>query len=309
MNNLKIYNNNCRREVLNMYQLEKQESEYKLGKTLSAASNKGYERFCQEDSVIILEHPSNDEIKLLAVADGMGGHGDGDLASNSVIKKVINWFEEEDFTTENFDNIKEDLNNMLMRVLDNTGIRYFAGTTLSLAVIGTEETLIANIGDSRIYTYTNGKLTQETIDDSDVQELYEEEVIPSKELMRFHKISNYITQALIKSPSESKYKYKIQYKTVANDYDKLLAVTDGVTDCLSTKQLEKIVKEEDDNLAETIVNRALENYSYLKDTIAELPEQEKKSVKEISEIIEEDYYKVIKGGKDNATAAVYVRKK
>ena len=88
-----FYGNNCKKDVLEKTQLEKKEVEYSIGKTLYAASNKG-KRLKQEDSVIILEHPKNSEIKLIAVADGIGGHLDGDLASNYAIKRLIEWFEE-----------------------------------------------------------------------------------------------------------------------------------------------------------------------------------------------------------------------
>lgn len=296
MNNTKIYDNNCKKDVLENIQLQKTETEYSIGKTLYAASNKG-NRLNQEDSVIILEHPRNSQIKLIAVADGLGGRSDGDLASNHTIKKLIEWFEAE--KDENIDNIIRNLRNTLSYILLDLEANINASTTLSAAIVLKNKTIIAHIGDSRIYTLKDNELKQQTRDDSDVQYLLELKEIPDKELTRFHKKSNILTTAIAIYPSH----YHVKYKVIDNDYDKIIAVTDGVTDCLSTKQIENIlISKKNTNIAKEIVNKALATDSYLKDIIKEIsPEQQK--------IIEKDYYKEIKGGQDNATAAIYVRKR
>ena len=67
MYNLKI-NSNCKTDLLLGIQLEKQHCEYKLGYSLEAAIDKGNIKEKQEDAVIILEHPKDNSIKLLAVA-------------------------------------------------------------------------------------------------------------------------------------------------------------------------------------------------------------------------------------------------
>lgn len=296
MNNTKIYDNNCKKDVLENIQLQKTETEYSIGKTLYAASNKG-NRLNQEDSVIILEHPRNSQIKLIAVADGLGGRSDGDLASNHTIKKLIEWFEAE--KDENIDNIIRNLRNTLSYILLDLEANINASTTLSAAIVLKNKTIIAHIGDSRIYTLKDNELKQQTRDDSDVQYLLELQEIPDKELTRFHKKSNILTTAIAIYPSH----YQVKYKVIDNGYDKIIAVTDGVTDCLSTKQIENIlISKKNINIAKEIVNKALATDSYLKDIIKEIsPEQQK--------IIEKDYYKEIKGGQDNATAAIYVRKR
>ena len=296
MNNTKIYDNNCKKDVLENIQLQKTETEYSIGKTLYAASNKG-NRLNQEDSVIILEHPRNSQIKLIAVADGLGGRSDGDLASNHTIKKLIEWFEAE--KDENIDNIIRNLRNTLSYILLDLEANINASTTLSAAIVLKNKTIIAHIGDSRIYTLKDNELKQQTRDDSDVQYLLELQEIPDKELTRFHKKSNILTTAIAIYPPH----YHVKYKVIDNDYDKIIAVTDGVTDCLSTKQIENIlISKKNTNIAKEIVNKALATDSYLKDIIKEIsPEQQK--------IIEKDYYKEIKGGQDNTTAAIYVRKR
>ena len=94
----------------------------------------------------------------------------------------------------------------------------------------------------------------------------------------------------------------ITYKIIDNTYDQIIAVTDGVTSSLSAKQLENIlINNKSDNIAKQIVDTALITNSYLKDIISELGEEKQK-------ITQEDYISEIKGGIDNTTAAVYIRK-
>ena len=95
--------------------------------------------------------------------------------------------------------------------------------TLSMALYNPKETIIFNAGDSRIYTYKNKTLNQETKDDSYVQCLYDQKIVKNKELMRFHKKSNLITNALGAD------KFYTNINIIPSDYDILLALTDGIT--------------------------------------------------------------------------------
>ena len=302
MNDFRIYENRCKEDIINKLQLDKKHTEYSIGKTLYATSDRGKKAY-QDDSAIILEHPINKNIKLIAVADGIGSSIDGNLASNHVIKKLIEWFENiEDFDT---NKTNKSLQEMLKHVLKDLKANIYAATTLSAAIVLENKTLIENIGDSRIYTIRNNKLNQRTRDDSEVQSLLEENVIPNKELARFHKASNILLEAIAFYPED----YHIKYKIINNDYEKLLLTTDGVTDCLSTKQIENIIKSsKDGEITKNIVKNAIEIDSYLENIIKEQSIEEYKAFTELQEITENDYNMIIKGGKDNATAAVYIRK-
>lgn len=297
MNNLKIHKNQCKEDVLNNIQVAKDHTEYAIGKTLFGASNIG-NRNIQEDSFIIMEHPIIENLKLIAVADGLGGRQDGEKISNYVIKWIINWFENIDIQKINdISKLKTELMYMRYDIKSNLDFSFIAATTLSLALIGKNKTLIANIGDSRIYTLENSHLQKETRDDSEVQNLLEDKQIISEELIRFHKRSNYLTNAISSSLG-----HMITYKIIDNTYDQIIAVTDGVTSSLSAKQLENIlINNKSDNIAKQIVDTALITNSYLKDIISELGEEKQK-------ITQEDYISEIKGGIDNTTAAVYIRK-
>ncbi len=302
MNNLKIYENNCKEDVLNKAQLTKKHTEYSIGQTLFATSDRG-RRAYQDDSVIILEHPNNKNIKLLAVADGVGSTIDGNLASNHVIKKLIEWFEElEEF---NQNKTKESLQNMLKYVLKDLRANIRAATTLSVAIVLENKTVIANIGDSRIYTIKNNRLNQRTMDDSEVKNLLAKGIILNKEEARFHKSSNILLTAIAFYPED----YHIKYKIINNDYDKILLTTDGVCKCLSAKQMESIIKSsKTEEITKNLIKSATEIDSYLEDIIKEQSIREYNAFIELQEIIEKDYNSVIKAGHDNATATIYIRK-
>ena len=281
MENTKI-SNICKTELILGYQLTKQRCEYNLG-YIQAASDKGI-RENQEDSVIILEHPKDSNIKLLAVADGVGGEQNSELASNETLKELTIFFET---TPANYFNDSEYINYALDKKIEeiNTDIhnKHIGCTTLSIAIVTKKETLIRNIGDSRVYTYNKG-LKQETTDDSYVQRRYEEGSIREKDLMRFHRWSNVIQNAVGSAED-----IKINTYTIPNDYEYLILTTDGVTDCLSDSSLESVIRNnKESNLANTIVEQVLHSISFCHEGA--------------------DYQKEIKGGKDNTTCAVLKRK-
>ena len=301
--NLKVYNK-CKEAILSGISLIKH-AEYTLGKTLFATTDIGKYRKNQEDSVLIVEHPINKNIKLIGVSDGVGGASNGEFASNHIVKKLMLWFESLDESLfDNMNDVKDELYRMLYFIMDDFE-KFYGAATLSAAIIGKNETLIVNIGDSRVYTYKKGRLKQETKDDSIVQELYDEEAIPSKELMRFHKKSNQITQNIDPNPNN----YFPNIKIIKNNtYDRIYAFTDGVTDCLSKKELENIIKKSKYEATHSIVKNALENDSYLWEEIDKLPRKERDLAYELYEIIEEEYWQDIEGGKDNTSAVEYRKK-
>lgn len=284
--NLKYYDT-CRNAVLDGTQITLQKSSYTLGKTLEGASNVGKRRTNQEDSYLILEHPKDENIKLLAVADGVGGEANGEQASNYLLKRLIPFFEmlpKKYF--EDVEYLKELFNQELYKINEEMVKQRTGSTTLSLALVLKDKTLIFNAGDSGIYSYSKLGLKKLTRDDSLVQNLYEEGEIKDEDLMRFHTSSNVITSCF------GGHDLKLSSKVIPNKYNILLLASDGVTDCLSKQELKKLLKaEQKDNLADKIVNKALETNSYCEQGL-----------------VDQEYYYEIKGGKDNTTAVVLKRK-
>lgn len=310
LNNIKTPTNQlnkCREDILSGKQITLKNSKYMLGKTMTATQNIGKKRENQEDSALILEHPQNKDFKILAISDGMGGSLSGELASNTILKKLIIWFE--NLNPNLYTNLKEvenELSKLLPTILKNENLPTSAGATLSAFIIGKNNTLIINIGDSRVYTIKDNKINQETKDDSLVYHLLENNIIPHKELTRFHKESNMITNVLTQEGIEKEPNYKIIPNT---KYDRIIAVSDGVSDCLSEQEIENTIKaSNEENLTDNIVKAALNTESNIEQEINKLPLKEK--VKAIRTLKKDEYmyYKIIHGGKDNTSAVAYIKK-
>jgi len=252
-----------------------------------ATTDIGKFRSNQEDSVIITSHPKLPECKLIIVADGVGGYKNGELASLQVTRNMLKWFER--LTPSDLDDTPENLQEKYITAIQKTNTIICqdpsiknGGSTFAGALVTNQNTIIANVGDSRGYIYINGELEQITTDHSHTQLLYEKNIIKNRDDMRFHKESNVITQMLGESP------IRISSKIIPNNYDKLILLSDGVTDCLSDEQIKIITKSKaPEVLADAIVDTAL-NTDSIKPVYLE----------------NRNYLTEIKGGKDNTTAAI-----
>ncbi|MGN0993251.1 MAG: PP2C family protein-serine/threonine phosphatase [Bacilli bacterium] len=308
--NTKIYErviNRCKEDIILGKQIKLMHSEYSLGNTMYAVQDVGKRRNNQEDSVLILEHPLNNDFKLLAVSDGVGGNAGGELASSHIVAKLTNWFENLNPNLyNNIDQVQTSLDDMLPHILKDLEAPNEASATLSAVIIGKDKTLITNIGDSRVYSMKNQKIIQETIDDSLVQKMFETKTIPNKELMRFNKRSNIITNSIKKSQEAIEPSYSIIENT---SYDRIIAVSDGVTDCISEKELENLMKTKNkEKMTSDIVNYAILNDSYLNETLDDLPKKEKRQAVKAIKNNPDIYMNKINGGKDNTTIAAYIKK-
>lgn len=272
-----------------MIQLIKRLIKKQTDDILTSISNPGLIRENNEDSAIVLKHPLNDNIKLLAVADGIGGNLKGEYASNYVINRLCSWFKNEKLNTFNtyyklYKHLYNEITNINNELYINEYNKSRCGTTLTCAIVTEQETVIANIGDSRAYILNNNELKQVTKDDSLVWHYYEKGKL-SKDELRFHINSSLITKCI---GHEYNVKPTIS-KINNNNYTCLLLLTDGVTDCLSDKKIKFIVdKNNGKNIAKALINESVY----------------KKQNDHIPEGIE---FKKVRNGKDNATVALYVK--
>lgn len=117
---------------------------------------------------------------LGVVCDGVGGLSDGEIASNAVVSLFSSWFEEEFKYILSDENVTENVK-MQWEKLINTAQRQIGamikvngasmGTTLSALLIIEDTYVAAQIGDSRIYRYNSGSITNITTDHSVVMEM------------------------------------------------------------------------------------------------------------------------------------------
>ncbi len=199
----------------------------------------GKVRTHNEDNVVIISNKNNEFI--LAVADGMGGHKAGEVASNIAIEYLTESFEEK----ESIGN-KEDAIEWLRNVVEEINKKIFAhtkehpeskgmGTTLVVAIKTDDYILYGNIGDSSGYVMKNEKLHKITKDHTLVNLLVSTgELTP--EQAKFHPRKNLLTRALgANDPIE------IDIFDVDNTVSGLFLCSDGLTNMVNDEQIEKVL--------------------------------------------------------------------
>ena len=160
-------------------------------------------RQANEDSLLIIpEPPALPDIQIIAaVADGMGGHVGGAIASSTAIEALDRYI----CCLSQSDNLPNSLGETLEQAIKdaNQAIQFEAtakgllgmGTTITAAMVGMTSAVIANVGDSRAYLLRNGSLDQITEDHSLVWEQVRKGLLP-KEALETHPQRNILTRAL-----------------------------------------------------------------------------------------------------------------
>ena len=199
----------------------------------------GKVRTHNEDSVIILNNNNNEF--LLAVADGMGGHKAGEVASQIAIDHLHDEFEKlETFgTKENaidwLRNIVVEINNMIFDYTSKNPDSKGMGTTLVVAIKTNDYILYGNIGDSSGYVMKNEKLHKVTKDHTLVNLLVSTGELTEEEA-KYHPRKNVLMRALgANDPIE------IDIFDVDTSVKGLFLCSDGLTNMLTDEQIEKIL--------------------------------------------------------------------
>ncbi|MGA8047880.1 MAG: protein phosphatase 2C domain-containing protein [Dermatophilaceae bacterium] len=137
--------------------------------------------------------------RVFAVADGMGGHAAGEVASALAIEAMDRLAQHDPITPELVVAAVSDANSSIIETGAAERRRRGMGTTLTgVAVIGPEAErrwLVFNLGDSRVYRFADGRLEQLTVDHSEVQELVDAGLITPTEAA-IHPARNIITRSL-----------------------------------------------------------------------------------------------------------------
>jgi serine/threonine protein phosphatase PrpC len=155
-------------------------------------SHVGMVRAINEDACLALP-----EMGLWVVADGMGGHEAGDIASQMIVetlKQITPPQDWEDFLAA----VREGLREVNRRLREESAQRYqhrTIGSTVVVLVMRDSQCACLWAGDSRIYRLRDGALEQLTRDHSHVQELVDQGLISAEDAHR-HPLANVITRAV-----------------------------------------------------------------------------------------------------------------
>ena len=201
----------------------------------------GKKRTMNQDYVFSSEKPVGVLPNLFIVADGMGGHNGGGFASSYAVDVFLESVEKSNEISIR-KVISEGIATANRRIREKAASDeelFGMGTTLVVATIDDEYLQVANVGDSRLYRFRQGKLKQISRDQSLVQLLYEEGSITMEE-RRTHVHRNIIFPVFGNLKSDP----QIDFMPLDGmEYgDVLLLCTDGLSDCVSPLDIEEILE-------------------------------------------------------------------
>ena len=249
-----------------------------VGAKTSVGGRKNNEDSISWNQLIRSANDMVQSVRLGIVADGVGGHNKGEIASSvaisalnySIGKSVNDPFRTDILSPQEHMEILEkayhDCNDAVYKLAQKREYSGMATTAVSVYLWeeegGSAGFIIGNVGDSRGYLINRNEIKQVTKDDSEVQKLVDSGEITEREA-RTHSRKNVITQAIGN-------KKKITPRTTTHllenlEYDTVLICSDGVSDRLSNAEIHKIVKKYDnpqdvcDRIAK-VINRTNTNH-------------------------------------------------
>ena len=207
------------------------------------ASSIGRIRKSNQDFVQVFKNKSG--VTLAIVCDGMGGHQGGDVASAMAVSHLGHNFKNTDFSDSKIAHkwLEVQLNSeneTILKTADRFPDLNGMGTTIVLTIVFDTTALIAHLGDSRAYSYADGKFTQLVEDHSLVNELVKMGQI-TKEQAKHHPQKNIITQALgVSSTIDPEFR-----EIKLHDDDIIMLCTDGLTNSLTDPQIQQLLATKD----------------------------------------------------------------
>lgn len=201
--------------------------------TSSALTHTGKVRSVNEDS--LLDRP---EAQLWVVADGMGGHTAGDVASQAIVNSLnfLNLTNDLGQAVDSVENCLIEVNRTLLEEASQREKPTTIGSTVVALLARHNIALFMWVGDSRIYRYRNGVLTQLSQDHTQVEELVQKGLL-SPEEAEIHPASNIITRAV--GASHTLY-VDLDYDEVESG-DTYLLCSDGLNKELNEKEITEIL--------------------------------------------------------------------
>jgi len=216
-------------------------------------TDSGKIRSHNEDSVTIVKNQSGEH--LMMVADGMGGHRAGEIASSMVVTHLGSRFSNLYTIGTKFDAVNwlhENINTINTNILkyskenpESSGM----GTTIVLALLTKEFLIFGNIGDSSGFILKNGKLHKITKDHTLVNLLIEVGEINPEEAQN-HPKKNVLMKAL---GGDVEAKPELDIFDVDINVDAIMLCSDGLTNMLTKEQIEKVLNEENLKIEEKLI--------------------------------------------------------
>ena len=229
---------------------------------VNGLTDTGLVRDHNEDAYIVLHNEANlgNVDTVMAVADGMGGHAAGEIASSITIADIKSRFNMGEHQTLD----AREFLGFLGRILETANTNVLAagqdnnnrgmGTTCTLVALRGLKLYYAHVGDSRAYLIRQGRMRQITTDHSWVQESVDAGILTAKEA-RTHPNRNVITRAVGLDPDV---KVDLGSHELKNG-DLIVLCSDGLNSMISDAAIENMTHLCSDNdLCQALVNAAKE---------------------------------------------------
>jgi serine/threonine-protein phosphatase Stp1 len=216
----------------------------------SAVTHVGMVRKLNEDA-----YAERADIGVWTVADGMGGHAAGEVASKAVTTHIS-----ELAGSNNFEDLLEAVqqsiiaaNRELLGHAEEYNTERVPGSTVVVLVIHADQGAVVWCGDSRIYRRRDKRIQQLTRDHSHVQDLVDQNIIRAEDA-ESHPMANVITRAVgINDPVEIEHRLM----TVRPD-DQFLLCSDGLSRLVSSEELESMMANKDsEEITQSLLHTAL----------------------------------------------------
>ena len=220
---------------------ENQEDNYLLGRCFLSSEQI---RDITEKRKLLMDSLEVDSDFCIAISDGMGGHEYGEIASLLTVEYLASHYDEmiQD-VRENKDKIIEYVSGINEYVCD-VGKKHYSAENLGATlcgIISIDETVYCfNVGDSRLYQYSNAQIKQITVDNTEGQRLIDYNLLTKEEVEKF-------------PYKKSLYKYVGKdVKLVPDVYNidniekgtLLLLCSDGLSDVLKSEEMQDILSKE-----------------------------------------------------------------
>jgi PPM family protein phosphatase len=208
-----------------------------IGWQFAGLSDVGLKRELNEDSLLMLEAdiPGNVPCGLYAVADGMGGHEKGEVASQLTLDIVRQQFSQQPPSDPYGDWLKAaaiTANEAVLARQEPNAPERKMGSTLVMALVVGRQAYIANVGDSRAYCLHSEGITQISEDHSLVERLVQIGQI-TREEARVHRQRNVIYNTI---GDKSNLQVSL-YETTLHPGDRLLLCSDGLNTMLTDEEI------------------------------------------------------------------------
>jgi protein phosphatase len=209
------------------------------------------------------------ELQLYVVADGMGGHAAGEVASRMAVETVLDYVGDQRVPTTwpyGYDRTRSEQANLLRTAVQVANTRVFEaaaassacsgmGTTIVAALVDGRLLTVAHVGDSRLYAFRQGRLEQLTDDDSWAAVMMARDPSIDPAILRTHPMRNALTSVIGSQPD-----VEVHVTERPLEVDELVVLTtDGVHGVLTPTALARACELSDEprDIASRLVQAAL----------------------------------------------------